>query len=60
MNISKKLANKERQRIAALKRKNALLRKSNNELSAEWKARKLKGIRVESDAFLQSLKKIRC
>ena len=54
MNISKKLANKERQRIAALKRKNALLRKSNNELSEEWKARKLKGIRVESDAFLQT------
>ena len=54
MNIGKKLANKERQRIAALKRKNALLRKSNNELSEEWKARKLRGIRVESDAFLQT------
>lgn len=54
MNTSKKLANKKRQRIAALKRKNALLRKSNNELSAEWKARKLRGIRVESDAFLQT------
>jgi 5-methylcytosine-specific restriction endonuclease McrA len=54
MNTGKKLANKERQRIAALKRKNALLRKSNNELSAEWKARKLRGIRVESDAFLQT------